>query len=172
MKTKSKRFLNLATLCLALLGTTLLMARPVKASGGNELSSRSGQAITYNYEEEFEKGKKAGYLAGKRPGAPGDPAEDPEKDPKYKPDSENYNDGYTDGYENGYSMGWHETNDSGNSHNEGPQRSGSTQDKDTEESNDSSDGTPDQDQDKTVSDVINIIEELLTLVLSWFGFFE
>ncbi|HHD5969239.1 TPA: hypothetical protein ACNY5E_000646 [Streptococcus pyogenes] len=31
MKTKSKRFLNLATLCLALLGTTLLMGRPVKA---------------------------------------------------------------------------------------------------------------------------------------------
>ncbi|HGK8122455.1 TPA: hypothetical protein ACJ7B5_001070, partial [Streptococcus pyogenes] len=31
MKTKSKRFLNLATLCLALLGTTLLMTRPVKA---------------------------------------------------------------------------------------------------------------------------------------------
>lgn len=34
MKTKkSKRFLNLATLCLALLGTTLLMGRPVKAEG-------------------------------------------------------------------------------------------------------------------------------------------
>ncbi|HEQ5503775.1 TPA: hypothetical protein VHD08_001800, partial [Streptococcus pyogenes] len=31
MKTKSKRFLNLATLCLALLGTTLLMEQPVKA---------------------------------------------------------------------------------------------------------------------------------------------
>ncbi|HER3473290.1 TPA: hypothetical protein ACQNTQ_000575 [Streptococcus pyogenes] len=31
MKTKSKRFVNLATLCLALLGTTLLMGRPVKA---------------------------------------------------------------------------------------------------------------------------------------------
>ncbi|HEQ2255552.1 TPA: hypothetical protein VKH71_000974 [Streptococcus pyogenes] len=31
MKTKSKRFLKLATLCLALLGTTLLMTRPVKA---------------------------------------------------------------------------------------------------------------------------------------------
>ncbi|ACI60683.1 hypothetical protein JavanS529_0001 [Streptococcus satellite phage Javan529] len=31
MKTKSKRFLNLATLCLALLGTTLLMGHPVKA---------------------------------------------------------------------------------------------------------------------------------------------
>ncbi|MGS7227693.1 hypothetical protein ACEN46_00975 [Streptococcus pyogenes] len=31
MKTKSKRFLNLATLCLALLGTTLLMGRPVNA---------------------------------------------------------------------------------------------------------------------------------------------
>ncbi|HEP4577285.1 TPA: hypothetical protein VCT85_001539, partial [Streptococcus pyogenes] len=31
MKTKSKRFLNLATLCLALLGTTLLMGQPIKA---------------------------------------------------------------------------------------------------------------------------------------------
>ncbi|VHD33555.1 Uncharacterised protein [Streptococcus pyogenes] len=31
MKTKSKRFLNLATLCLALLSTTLLTTQPVKA---------------------------------------------------------------------------------------------------------------------------------------------
>ncbi|HER7886874.1 TPA: hypothetical protein VMI37_001208 [Streptococcus pyogenes] len=114
MKTRSKRFLNLATLCLALLGTTLLMARPVKASGGSEFSSRSRQATTYNYDEEFRKGKEAGYLAGKRPGAPRDPAEDPKKDPKYDPDS-NYNDGYSDGYGNGYSMGWHEVNDRQNS---------------------------------------------------------
>ncbi|SUO45749.1 hypothetical membrane associated protein [Streptococcus pyogenes] len=34
MKTKSKRFLNLATLCLALLGTALLMGRPRKGGGG------------------------------------------------------------------------------------------------------------------------------------------
>ncbi|HHJ7237796.1 TPA: hypothetical protein ACQM8Z_000580 [Streptococcus pyogenes] len=31
--TRSKRFLNLATLCLALLGTTLLTTQPVKAEG-------------------------------------------------------------------------------------------------------------------------------------------
>ncbi|HER4531690.1 TPA: hypothetical protein VKN04_000084 [Streptococcus pyogenes NGAS751] len=34
MKTRSKRFVNLATLCLALLGTTLLTTQPVKADGG------------------------------------------------------------------------------------------------------------------------------------------
>ncbi|VHM38841.1 hypothetical protein [Streptococcus pyogenes] len=39
MKTRSKRFLNLATLCLALLGTTLLMAQPVKAEGESPDSS-------------------------------------------------------------------------------------------------------------------------------------
>ncbi|VGV80336.1 Uncharacterised protein [Streptococcus pyogenes] len=37
MKTKSKRFLKLATLCLALLGTTLLMTQPVKADGGEQV---------------------------------------------------------------------------------------------------------------------------------------
>ncbi|HGH9922698.1 TPA: hypothetical protein ACJPGS_001000 [Streptococcus pyogenes] len=35
MKTKSKRFLNLATLYLALLGTTLLMGRPVNADNAD-----------------------------------------------------------------------------------------------------------------------------------------
>ncbi|HGU2380035.1 TPA: hypothetical protein ACM7T7_001151 [Streptococcus pyogenes] len=39
MKTRSKRFLNLATLCLALLGTTLLMAQLVKAEGESPDSS-------------------------------------------------------------------------------------------------------------------------------------
>ncbi|HEQ9157568.1 TPA: hypothetical protein VIE79_000661 [Streptococcus pyogenes] len=43
MKTKkSKRFLNLATLCLALLGTTLLMGRPVKAEGSVVSDNSSG----------------------------------------------------------------------------------------------------------------------------------
>ncbi|HES7080386.1 TPA: hypothetical protein VO529_000615 [Streptococcus pyogenes] len=37
MKTKSKRFLNLVTLCLALLGTTLLMGRPVKAEEDSDI---------------------------------------------------------------------------------------------------------------------------------------
>ncbi|HHD5558264.1 TPA: hypothetical protein ACNYSN_000997 [Streptococcus pyogenes] len=47
MKTKSKRFLNLATLCLALLSTTLLMTQPVKA----EVISEDPSGLT-NYTEE------------------------------------------------------------------------------------------------------------------------
>ncbi|MEY1913124.1 hypothetical protein AB7826_03220 [Streptococcus pyogenes] len=47
MKTKSKRFLNLATLCLALLGTTLLMGRPVKA----EVVSRDNSTEQTEYNE-------------------------------------------------------------------------------------------------------------------------
>ncbi|HFP6020988.1 TPA: hypothetical protein ACHJEL_000846 [Streptococcus pyogenes] len=43
MKTKSKRFLNLATLCLALLGTTLLMGEPVKAEATRILNVQQEQ---------------------------------------------------------------------------------------------------------------------------------
>ncbi|HES6778377.1 TPA: hypothetical protein VO310_000451 [Streptococcus pyogenes] len=49
MKTKSKRFLNLATLCLALLGTTLLMTQPVKAG-------ESGAAYVSDYEGPYYEG--------------------------------------------------------------------------------------------------------------------
>ncbi|HGM4715108.1 TPA: hypothetical protein ACKPTE_001746 [Streptococcus pyogenes] len=47
MKTKSKRFLNLATLCLALLSITLLTTQPVKA----EVISEDPSGLT-NYTEE------------------------------------------------------------------------------------------------------------------------
>ncbi|HEQ4500076.1 hypothetical protein [Streptococcus pyogenes] len=47
MKTRSKRFLNLATFCLALLSTTLLTTQPVKA----EVISEDPSGLT-NYTEE------------------------------------------------------------------------------------------------------------------------
>ncbi|HGM9000959.1 TPA: hypothetical protein ACKQOX_000459 [Streptococcus pyogenes] len=58
MKTKSKRFLNLATLCLALLGTTLLMARPVKAEvSRSEGAERTEQQNLFRGpQEDFEEG--------------------------------------------------------------------------------------------------------------------
>ncbi|HEP6531799.1 TPA: hypothetical protein VC886_001539 [Streptococcus pyogenes] len=52
MKTKkSKRFLNLATLCLALLGTTLLMAQPANAE---EVSPNIGVEGTSQYYGEMQ----------------------------------------------------------------------------------------------------------------------
>ncbi|HEP2964787.1 TPA: hypothetical protein VCJ38_000813 [Streptococcus pyogenes] len=50
MKTRPKRFLNLATLSLALLGTTLLMAQPVKADNDTrESQERVDQRIEDPY---------------------------------------------------------------------------------------------------------------------------
>ncbi|VGU84682.1 hypothetical protein [Streptococcus pyogenes] len=65
MKTKSKRFSNLATLCLALLGTTLLMARPVKAEGP-ERDRVEDQERENPYQKGLRDGNKAGYEQGKQ----------------------------------------------------------------------------------------------------------
>ncbi|HEP2269050.1 hypothetical protein ACF0L7_00425 [Streptococcus pyogenes] len=100
MKTKkSKRFLNLATLCLALLGTTLLMGQPVKAEvtwtrneGSSELTNQaeqqggtSGRHNSFGSSSEngeswgesvdsYDKGRadgyKDGYERGQQDGAP------------------------------------------------------------------------------------------------------
>ncbi|HEQ9922707.1 TPA: hypothetical protein VIT50_000693 [Streptococcus pyogenes] len=107
MKTKSKRFLNLATLCLALLGTTLLIEQPVKAEG---MEARSEEQVTErrqfgNYKEDHERGRKEGYEAGSKPGAP----EHPTKTREYDPDSRDVTNGYNDGYGYGYSEGWNES---------------------------------------------------------------
>ncbi|HER2639475.1 TPA: hypothetical protein ACHIFC_001187 [Streptococcus pyogenes] len=79
MKTKSKRFLNLATLCLALLGTTLLTTQPVKAEEGQNkqqevsVSSQSGQSEgedRNDFKEGFRDGYPAGYVEGWRKSHP------------------------------------------------------------------------------------------------------
>ncbi|HEP1726115.1 hypothetical protein [Streptococcus pyogenes] len=121
MKTKSKRFLNLATLCLALLGTTLLMGRPVKAEGVvKEVQQTEENAeyddikkeymeslgITDSVLKEQEhlrdrvKGYVKGYVDGQEPNAPEQPI-------GYNPGS---TDDYDDGYIEGYSRSWHRTN--------------------------------------------------------------
>ncbi|HEQ9125480.1 Uncharacterised protein [Streptococcus pyogenes] len=117
MKTKSKRFLNLATLCLALLGTTLLTTQPAEAevilyrpdwtSRGSDSQAKS-QAKDDPYQRGREEGHRAGLEAAKKGGnstiSPGDVPE------PYGPDEHKnslYRSGYTDMYRHGYSEGRH-----------------------------------------------------------------
>ncbi|HES9040290.1 TPA: hypothetical protein VPG38_001592 [Streptococcus pyogenes] len=119
MKTKSKRFLNLATLCLALLGTTLLMGEPVKAEATRILNVQQEQPdISSNtrgngeqddeagarYAESHRKGTEDGYEAGKK--ATNETLERGNIQVPDKLDPE----GYKDGYEGGFSKGFNEAN--------------------------------------------------------------
>ncbi|HES4376960.1 TPA: hypothetical protein ACIEXI_001352 [Streptococcus pyogenes] len=116
MKTKSKRFLNLATLCLALLGTTLLMEQPVKAEvqvirqeqlSDTETSENETNDPEMNeYLQEREKGYGDGYRDGSQPNAPEVSDSELDEKAKKKAQSEGYGDGYSDGYQLGYSEGW------------------------------------------------------------------
>ncbi|HES4622769.1 TPA: hypothetical protein VOP87_001755 [Streptococcus pyogenes] len=132
MKTKSKRFLNLATLCLALLGTTLLMGQPVKASetydsdvelrDSGEISTQDSD-IRERYlknvgmsEEDlkkdlhkYDRGRLDGYVQGYKDGQKST-SRTPENSSPYdglEEDGE-YKTGYNDGYESGYGDGWEE----------------------------------------------------------------
>ncbi|HHK1453601.1 TPA: hypothetical protein ACQOGW_001441, partial [Streptococcus pyogenes] len=109
MKTKSKRFLNLATLCLALLGTTLLMAQPVKAEviPKGEYMTRFGSDNSGDrpdLEARYE-----GYLEGYKKGLEGDDM--PKRtdiEVSEGVQSSYYSDEYRDGYEEGFEQGRHE----------------------------------------------------------------
>ncbi|HER7123240.1 TPA: hypothetical protein VMB01_001176 [Streptococcus pyogenes] len=112
MKTKSKRFLNLATLCLALLGTTLLMTRPVKAevvtqTPEGKVTKAEGRDNVddeaQKYQRRWEAGHKKGYEKGKEPDSPREPQEIPEGT------GDDYGDGYSDGYSTGYGEGWYDS---------------------------------------------------------------
>ncbi|VGV37246.1 hypothetical protein [Streptococcus pyogenes] len=98
MKTKSKRFLKLATLCLALLSTILLMTQPVKA----EISRVSP---TSGFDEARKRGESDGYQFGFNGG-------DLDLDKIQVPDDiefENKGD-YKDAYEGGYERGRRDAN--------------------------------------------------------------
>ncbi|HHJ7666684.1 TPA: hypothetical protein ACQNA7_000840 [Streptococcus pyogenes] len=92
MKTKSKRFLKLVTLCLALLSTTLLMTQPVKAEGVLD-SSDSGEQLGNPVLTENQRERKLieeqyfGKWAGK----------EDLQDPYYKGKLDGYISGYEDG---------------------------------------------------------------------------
>ncbi|HGK7816228.1 TPA: hypothetical protein ACJ682_000572 [Streptococcus pyogenes] len=186
MKTKSKRFLNLATLCLALLGTTLLMEQPVKADGSRSLSKEQvterRQFGTYDegYEQDRKEGYEQGYEQGRKEGATENPEENENvrKNKRYNPtNGRSPYDGYSDGYDSGYSKGYHET---ANSHNAESQSGGGTQDK-VRESTDDSDNEEPQDNHETSTEgknstdgstVSSLLSEIvgifLDFVLYWF----
>ncbi|VGS80555.1 hypothetical membrane associated protein [Streptococcus pyogenes] len=117
MKTKSKRFLNLATLCLALLGTTLLMAHPVKAEfvKQNEGSGKSKVQEQSPYvrgkSEGYQKGLEDGKVAGKKPGTTSEPlqgSDSPGTTPYTNADENGrYTRAYKEWYLHGYRAGWH-----------------------------------------------------------------
>ncbi|VHB76394.1 Uncharacterised protein [Streptococcus pyogenes] len=111
MKTKSKRFLKLAPLCMALLGTTLLTTQPqpVKAEGctpnvmekGHESARQTLTDVGQTENDEYELGYKEGYEAGRKKGAPREPDDDA---------LNNNSSSYGNGYYPGYYRGWDETN--------------------------------------------------------------
>ncbi|HEP1280790.1 TPA: hypothetical protein VB373_000684 [Streptococcus pyogenes] len=121
MKTKSKRFLNLATLCLALLGTTLLMTCPVKAevskSEGAERTEQQNlsrdrqegveegddEAGSDTSKKDREFGKQEGFEAGKKGYWPN---VNREEIPILR--RIDFEDKYREGYQEGYSEGWHQ----------------------------------------------------------------
>ncbi|HEP1258346.1 TPA: hypothetical protein VB245_000307 [Streptococcus pyogenes] len=117
MKTKSKRFFNLATLCLALLGTTLLMGQPVKAEAipqsvvqteGNVTQEGSSEDQVLNELSGFDgtEAQKQGYKAGYNDAIEGRPQtpRDQLEIPKNLDRSDEVD--YKDGYGNGYNYGW------------------------------------------------------------------
>ncbi|HER1857730.1 TPA: hypothetical protein VJO59_000472 [Streptococcus pyogenes] len=127
MKTKSKRFLNLATLCLALLGTTLLIAQPVKAEvtvatteGVHQTAEAENEDIIKeeymtllglsdsDLQNPLEEARYKGYVDGYRKGFGGEDRIDRSaiKDLYYNvPSSEDGE--YRDGYEQGFEKGRH-----------------------------------------------------------------
>ncbi|HHD5094575.1 hypothetical protein ACOD6R_05360 [Streptococcus pyogenes] len=125
MKTRSKRFLNLATLCLALLGTTLLMVQPVKASteeaqsytayqegdeSFTEVSSGDLEAEEDGMSPERRRGFSEGFNAGQK-GTSSSINRDNialPTDKESKWDKTFGDTDYKDGYEEGYRKGWQE----------------------------------------------------------------
>ncbi|VHC87161.1 Uncharacterised protein [Streptococcus pyogenes] len=189
MKTKSKHFLNLATLCLALLGTTLLMAQPVKAeeisdSHSEEQVTERRQSKTYGegYTESYRKGYDEGYNEGFKKDIPQDPENNKNviNNKNYTPDSiRGPYDAYSDGFDSGYAAGWHKANDGGNSHH--PESQGRDEAQDVGESTGDSHHPESSDNpeipnegknstnDPTISDLLSgIVGIFLELVLSWF----
>ncbi|HER1450481.1 hypothetical protein [Streptococcus pyogenes] len=117
MRTKSKRFLKLAPLCLALLGTTLLMGQPVKAEAipqsvvqteGNVTQEGSSEDQVLNELSGFDgtEAQKQGYKAGYNDAIEGRPQtpRDQLEIPKNLDRSDEVD--YKDGYGNGYNYGW------------------------------------------------------------------
>ncbi|WP_210725221.1 hypothetical protein, partial [Streptococcus pyogenes] len=174
MKTKkSKRFLNLATLCLALLGTTLLMEQPVKAQTSTVRSLVRGGK---DYQRDYEEGLKAGKEAARKKNAP----ESPTGTDRYKP---GYADGYSEGYYYGYCEEWDKLHPNGEEDSlEGPTDDSQREESQTpNEGKDSLEGptdgsqreesqTPNEGEDSIYEQLSEIAVAFVTFLWSLFGF--
>ncbi|HHD5572800.1 TPA: hypothetical protein ACNYSJ_000198 [Streptococcus pyogenes] len=162
MKTKSKRFLNLVTLCLALLGTTLLMGRPVKAEEDSDIKKEYMKRLMLT-DSDLEPGgyfskRVQGYLKGYADGQRKD-AREPDSN-SYGPNFDAY-DGYKDGYDEGYDEGWRKANEAGGSHSDESQSSGGTQDQDkVEKSTEGSHNEESQDNHEASKEGENSTDDL------------
>ncbi|VHH05432.1 Uncharacterised protein [Streptococcus pyogenes] len=196
MKTKSKRFLNLATLCLALLGTTLLMAQPVKAEEPKRDRVEDQEKKDDPYQKGVKDGHRAGYEVGKQDrqekgsSDPTPPSKAPEpKSNPYKTDDDKrrYRSGWDTMYISGYYQGWYEQKDyresdydqheeeggdlSNNpSSQDSPDSTGSADSADSADSPDSTDST--DSTDDSFPDLIDMVVGIATvfwsLVSGWF----
>ncbi|HFK6039753.1 hypothetical protein AXK21_01840 [Streptococcus pyogenes] len=181
MKTKSKRFLNLATLCLALLGTTLLMAHPVKA----EMMQKSDYMAQFwagdsgEYPADLEARYK-GYVDGYKKGLEGHdvPTRPNIQVPRDVPSSNDTE--YKDGYEEGLAKGQRERDSLGTTgktsqESEGRQ-AGSETPEASRESEEGQEESDDQQGDmltpivETIIEAVEaVLEEAWAYVLSWFN---
>ncbi|SQG39008.1 hypothetical membrane associated protein [Streptococcus pyogenes] len=152
MKTKSKRFLNLATLCLALLGTTLLTTQPVKAEGVDNSSDQAkfqGTPYDLGVRNGYRKGLEDGKVAGKQTGTTPEPpqgSDSPETNP-YTDAAQNsrYTRAYKEWYLHGYRAGWHEAHET---HNQISERGTENEISDASHENEGRPGDPDASQDR------------------------
>lgn len=169
MKTKSKRFLNLATLCLALLGTTLLMTRPVKAEviSKREYMTRYWEGDSDKYPAYLE-ARYRGYVEGYKEGLE---KRDMTKRPNIQVpgDIQLANDtDYRDGYEEGFGEGQHKR------HPLGTEAEGDSQEHEGRETPEDSQRSEerqeelDNQQGDMLTQLLTAIVEAWDYVLSWF----
>ncbi|HEQ9622677.1 Uncharacterised protein [Streptococcus pyogenes] len=193
MKTKSKRFLNLATLCLALLGTTLLMEQPVKADGAGNSDKAEFHGTPYDLgvRDGYRKGLEDGKVAGKQTGTTSEPPKGSDS-PKTSPYTEEnqkarYTRAYQEWYLHGYRAGWHETHNQiserGEEENKTPEAShekeGRQEENRTPEASHEKEGRQEesgsQEEDilspivETVETIIEAVLEAWTYVFNWFN---
>ncbi|HEP6115142.1 TPA: hypothetical protein VLM34_000742 [Streptococcus pyogenes] len=162
MKTKSKRFVNLATLCLALLGTTLLMEQPVRA----EVVTKVQQDEKADWYRGYEEGLKKGKAASQR--------EDLVRKEIPVPEGVSDKGEYWDGFETGYSAGWYQNHDfvggsdSGTSSNQSEQEEQESNDPSQDDGGVQGSEDSGSQQENTISPIVQAVLNVLTNILDSF----
>ncbi|HEQ9820870.1 TPA: hypothetical protein VIS21_000470 [Streptococcus pyogenes] len=182
MKTKSKRFLNLATLCLALLGTTLLMTCPVKAEvgEGSDKSKVQQKQSPYEktpYEQGVTDGHDAGYKLGKQHrqqngSSDASPTRPDVPEPKNNPystdsDRKKYKLGWDTAYPSSYYTGWYSYDHPNEEEEE--DISGNLSSQSSTEQDSTEQGSTDDSFSSIIDMVVDITKTLWDLVSSWFS---